>query len=196
MANEADGLRITGLLSQFNNRENYNMSPVSGGVKICRTRGVTIRDSLLTNNIGNGLWFDKSVYDVKVVNNRMVNNQRHGMSYEISSLATIADNIFSGNLGIGLKINDATNIKIYNNTFTSNGQNLLFAQDLRRATDLSIPGHDWRQPQPDPTVTWLLGNVAFMNNLVSKSTGQYSAVCQLHPGLQRTTQLQSDEHPA
>jgi hypothetical protein len=172
-ATYADGLAVVGLMTSNNNLERYNTAPVSGGMKIGRTRGITVRDSDFSENLGPGLWFDESCYNARVVDNRMFNNAKHGMAFEISSLAVIADNVISGNLSTGMKINDATNIRVYNNTIASNGKNVDLVQDYRRATNLGTPGHDPRQSLPDPTVTWLLGNVAFMNNLVGKPTGAY-----------------------
>ena len=173
-AQYSDNLIVTSLLSQKNNTEHYNMAPESGGFKITRTRGITVRDSAFVDNLGPGLWLDESCYNATVINNMMVGNGKHGMSFEISSLAVIADNVLSNNTSTGLKINDATNVRIYNNTISNNGKNVDLVQDLRRASDLSIPGHDPRRPLPDPTVTWLLGNVQFMNNVVGALTGQYS----------------------
>jgi trimeric autotransporter adhesin len=182
-ANYADGLSVVSLLSRNNNVENYKMAPVSGGLKITRTRGITVRDSVFTNNIGPGLWIDESSYNAKIANNEMINNRKHGLAYEISSLAIIADNVVTGNTSTGMKINDATNIRIYNNTIGSNGKNVDLVQDNRRASDLSIPGHDPRQDLPDPTVTWLLGNVEFMNNLVSPPTGRYGLYIRDYSGV-------------
>src|SRR5690606_961557 len=60
-ASAADGLRVTGMLSKDNNAERFNRAPVSGGLKIHKSRGVTVADSAFVGNLGNGLWFDESV---------------------------------------------------------------------------------------------------------------------------------------
>lgn len=188
-ANYADGLVASDVLADNNNVEHYNTAPVSGGFKITRSRGLTIQNSSFTHNRGPGLWFDESCYDAKVVNNRMVDNLKHGMAFEISSLAVIADNVITGNPSTGMKINDATNVRIWNNTIGGNGKNIDLVQDTRRATDLSWPGHDPRQSLPDPTVTWLLGNVQFMNNLVSKPTSTYGMYVRDYSGARSAAQM-------
>ena len=48
---------------------------------------------------------------------------------------------------------------------------LLETQGDRRASDLSTAGHDPRQSLPDPTVTWITGNVTVTNNILANSLG-------------------------
>ena len=44
-ANYADRLTATGVTSLSNNAEHFNSSPVSGGFKITRTRGILVKGS-------------------------------------------------------------------------------------------------------------------------------------------------------
>ena len=75
---------------------------------------------MFADNVGPGLWFDESVHGVTIARNDMLRNAGHGMSYEISSQAVIVDNLVAGNGGIGMKINNASRMEIWNNTVVDN----------------------------------------------------------------------------
>ena len=92
-ANYADGISLSNVLATNNNTEHFNQSPVSGGTKITRTRGITVRDSVFSDNFGYGLWLDESCYDMTVVGNTIATNSAHGLSVEISARGTVADNV-------------------------------------------------------------------------------------------------------
>jgi parallel beta-helix repeat protein len=170
-ANYADGLRVTGLVSTGNNTEHFNNAPVSGGFKITRSRTVTIERSSIEGNFGPGLWFDQSDFDVAVIANDVRGNAGHGVSLEISAHVIVAGNRISNNRDNGIKVNDTTDVQIWNNTIVDNGRDLSVAQDLRRAADLTIPGHDPRRPQPDQELPWVVGDVTASNNIFSGATG-------------------------
>jgi parallel beta-helix repeat protein len=164
-ANFADGMRVRGLLSSGNNTEHFNNSPVSGGVKITRSRELVIEKSQFSDNFGPGLWFDQSNADVKVVGNAISANQGHGLFLEISSSFAVAGNTISDNLDNGVKINDTNEVEMWNNTVTNNGRNLSIVQDTRRASDSSVPGHDDRR-KSDPSMTWILDDIVVSNNVL------------------------------
>ncbi|MBE7189863.1 MAG: right-handed parallel beta-helix repeat-containing protein [Jatrophihabitans endophyticus] len=168
-----DGLVVDGLLAEGNNTEGFNLSPVSGGMKIARTRGVTVENSQFVDNTGPGAWFDESVYNATVVGNVMADNVGHGMSYEISSTALIADNVVENNGGDGFKINDSDHVRIWNNTITGNGRDMEIVEDLRRGANLSDPGHNPHVAQPDPTEPWIIQNDSVMNNVFSPAANTY-----------------------
>ncbi len=179
----ADDFRADHLLLRNNNAEHFNFSPVSGGIKFSRTRGISITDSVVDANIGVGIWLDESSYDATILHNKITSNRGHGLSFEISATATISDNIVTGNGADGFKINDSTHVKIWNNTLGRNGRDVELVQDTRRASDLSIPGHDRRQPLPDPTETWILGDVQLMNNTFGQGgAGQYQLYARDYSG--------------
>lgn len=169
-ASTADSLTITGVLSRDNNTEGFNNSPVSGGFKVVRSRGVSVTNSVFTHNSGPGLWFDESVYDGTVTGNDIIDNSGHGLILEISAKFTVASNIVSGNRDNGMKINDTSHVEVWNNTVIGNGRSINIVQDNRRASNLSTPGHDKRQTLPDPTMTWIIGPVTVSNNIVGEGT--------------------------
>jgi hypothetical protein len=186
-ASYADGLVVDGLRAVGNNTEHFNMAPVSGGVKVSRSRDLTFRNSLFADNLGTGLWFDESTYNATITGSDLLRNAGHGLSYEISSRALIADNVVAGNGGLGLKINNASNIDIWNNTIVDNGDRPMWlVQDPRVASNASTPGHDPRQKQPDPTVTWLLGPITVKNNIIGGRTPGNCLLCVQDSALKRT----------
>jgi parallel beta-helix repeat protein len=170
-ANYADDLQVTGLLATGNNTQHFNNAPVSGGFKLTRSRTVTIENSRFNDNFGPGLWFDQSDFDANVVANDISGNHGHGLILEISARFVVAGNTISHNRDNGIKLNDTSKVQIWNNTITANGIDLRIVQDLRRASDPSIPGHDPRQRQPDPNMTWVISAIAVSNNVFSGATG-------------------------
>ncbi|MCU1557978.1 MAG: wcoA [Microbacteriaceae bacterium] len=169
-ANYADNLHVTGLLATHNNTQHFNNAPVSGGFKLTKSRTVTIEKSRLSDNFGPGLWFDQSDFNVHVIANDISGNQGHGLILEISARFVLAGNLISANRDNGIKVNDTGDVQIWNNTVTANGIDLRIAQDLRRASDQSVPGSDPRQTQPDPNMTWVVGAVTVSNNVFSGAT--------------------------
>jgi parallel beta-helix repeat protein len=170
-ANYADNLSTSGVNALGNNTEHFNSSPVSGGFKITRTRGITVSGGQFRDNDGPGLWLDESTYNSKIVGNKMLNNSSHGISVELSSTSTLVNNLLIGNSGFGLKINDTSSVRIWNNTLINNDRPVNIVQDARRASDQSTPGHDPRQPFPDSTMSWINGPVEVRNNIIAGTTG-------------------------
>ncbi|KQZ90339.1 hypothetical protein ASD62_14630 [Phycicoccus sp. Root563] len=163
--------RITG-----NNAERFNTAPVSGGIKVGRLRTITVADTTISDNYGHGFWADQSVYDMRLVRNNVVGNQGTGVFLEISSLAAVVDNLISNNTGNGIKVNNTSNVRIWNNTVVGNSRQLNIVQDSRLASNTSW-GHDPRRPNPDPTMTWVLGPVQIRNNVIGLSKGGNCLTC-------------------
>ena len=170
-ANYADGLSISGMLSTDNNTEHFNRAPVAGGLKITRSRDVSVVKSAFLRNDGNAVWFDESVYNATVVSNDIVGNTGNALVIELSSLFTVANNVVDGNGIAGVLVGDSNQVQIWNNTLTGNSRNINIVQGDRRASNLSTAGHDPRQSLPDPTVTWVTGRVTIKNNILANSTG-------------------------
>jgi len=170
-ATYADRLRVTGMLADHNNTEHFNRAPVAGGFKVARSRGITVTGSNFLNNDGNALWFDESVYDASIANSDIVGNSGHGLVAEISAKFAIANNVVAQNGMDGILVSDTNGVDIRNNTVTGNVRDISITQGYRRASDLSTAGHDPRQTLPDPTVTWITGNVTVTNNILANSLG-------------------------
>lgn len=163
----ADRLKVIGLDASTNNVERFKPAPVAGGMKITRTRGVAVNQSTFRDNLATGLWLDESVYDTTIVGNEITGNTSHGISAEISAKVRMVDNIVANNRSFGVKVNNTSDVEIWNNTFTGNGRQINIVQDLRRASNQSTPGHDPRQAFPDKTMTWINGPVSVRNNIVA-----------------------------
>ena len=176
-ASAADGLKISGLLSTRNNSQHFNRAPVSGALKVTRSRGVTISDSSFVNNTGQGPWFDESTYNLTFTDNDVVGNSGFGMVLEISQKAVIANNLFTGNGMTGLAMTNSGDVQVWNNTLDGNAGGIRVTQDTRRASNTSLPGHDPRQPKPDPTVPWLARNIVISNNVVGVSSAADCVLC-------------------
>ncbi len=170
-ANHADGLSVTDLLARQNNLERFNSSPVSGGIKITRTRGVSITRSSTLDNLGPGFWLDESVYDGVIARSVAQGNSGHGVSLEISGKMVLAGNLIKNNSGFGVKINNTSEVQLWNNTFVDNNRPINIVQDARRQANPNDAGHDPRRPIPDPTMPWINGPVTVSNNIVSGTTG-------------------------
>jgi hypothetical protein len=176
-ATYADGIRVIGLQVRGNNTERFNYSPVAGGIKIDRTRGVLVRDSEFRGNAGTGLWIDESSYNIAVFNSTMRNNLRHGLSLEISARAVVGDNVIAGNAGDGIKVNNTSHVSLWNNTVVANGRPVNIVQDDRDPSDLSTPGHDPRHDGPDPTISWINGPVEVHNNILAAGRDGNCLLC-------------------
>ena len=170
-ASMADQLVVRGMAASGNNTQGFNNSPVSGGLKVARSRSVEVSNSSFRNNAGPGLWFDESVYNGTVVRNDVLSNSGHGIIVEISARFLLADNVVMRNRDNGLKLNDSSELKVWNNTLVANGRPVNIVQDSRRASNLTTPGHDPRQAQPDPTMTWVVSSVEVKNNVIDGTTG-------------------------
>ena len=59
-----------------------------------------------------------------IVGNEMRNNSNHGVSLEISAKALFANNIVTNNGGFGIKINNTSNVSVWNNTFVGNDRSI------------------------------------------------------------------------
>lgn len=174
-ANYADGLVVNGLRATNNNSEHFNNSPVSGGVKITRSRGVTVSNGVYEGNVGQGIWLDESVYNGVIANNDASSNTNNGIVVEISGKVVIAGNTVLQNGGSGIKIDSTGSVDIWNNTVTDNSRDINVAQSARRGNNASDAGHDPRQPFPDPTMTWINGPLRVYNNVIGATSGN----CQL-----------------
>ncbi|MBB2985725.1 right-handed parallel beta-helix repeat-containing protein [Terracoccus luteus] len=156
--NRADGLSISDSLIQENNVEHFKEAPVSGGVKITTTRGVSIRNNLFERNVTTALWFDESAYDITIANNTVRDNAGIGIELELSSKAVVAGNYIVRNGSAGLYVIDTNNVAVWNNTFAANQQySWRIYQDSRRSSD--------------PVITFVVRDISFRNNVTAYGTG-------------------------
>jgi len=165
-AHQSDNLTYDAVLVEGNNRERFNPAPSAAGLKVTGSRTVVVKDSVFRDNFATGIWLDESVYNATITGNDSVRNSRHGIVFELSGKATIANNIVGDNVDTGVLILDAADVKIWNNSIWGSLLPVRISDGKRVATDLSTAGHDKRQKLPDPTVTWITRNIEFKNNVV------------------------------
>jgi trimeric autotransporter adhesin len=176
-ATYADNLTVDRVFSAFNNTEHFNTAPVSGGMKISRTRGITVRNSVFNVNAGPGLWFDESSYDMTILDSTIHGNAKHGLSLELSAKAVVANNTIRDNGGFGIKVNNTRDVLVASNTFVGNDRSINLVEDARRPTSPSSVGRDKRQPFPDPTMTWQLGPARVTNNVLAHQNSGNCMLC-------------------
>jgi parallel beta-helix repeat protein len=167
-ATSAYGLRIIRSRSIGNNTEHFNQAPVSGGIKVTKSRNLRLIHNVVRDNNGTGIWLDESTYNDVVVGNRVVGNTGHGIFLEISDTAVVANNLVMRNEDTGIQIDNTGHVQVWNNTVVGNGRPLNIVQDRRMATDRRTPGHDRRRPLPDPTVPWISQSVTAVNNIFER----------------------------
>ncbi|WP_218683187.1 right-handed parallel beta-helix repeat-containing protein, partial [Microbacterium sp. BF1] len=160
----AYGTTFSDSLVTDNNTEHFNGSPVAGGVKVTRTRGIVMSNVDTSRNIGSGTWFDESCYDVKILDVTSNDNTEIGIHAELSSKVTIARSQAFDNRE-GIRIFDTENVLISNNDLGNNSRHdLNLMQDERRQATHKV-GRDPRVPGVDPTVTWITRNITIRNNV-------------------------------
>jgi trimeric autotransporter adhesin len=167
----ADGITIDHVVANANNDEHFNTSPVSGGIKITRSRGIVVRNSVLSDNLGQGVWADESSYNITIVDNDASNNLAAGIFVELSDVGTIANNVSTGNKDAGIRVQNSGHFQIWNNTLGRNYHDVYMVMDTRRQTNLGQSGHDPRQKLPDMSVPWITQYNAIHNNILDNSTG-------------------------
>lgn len=147
---------LSNVLIQRNNAERFNGAPSAGGFKFTRSENVTVRDSIFADNYASGLWFDESSYNVVVTRSHFTNNQRHGLIFELSSRATAANNVISGNAETSMLVLDSDTVRLWNNAITGGYLPMRISDGPRTATG-------------NPLVTGAMRNVEVRNNFIGKA---------------------------
>ncbi len=174
----ADGLVMKRVRATKNNSEQFNIAPTAAGAKVSHTRGVTVAESQFSDNYGHGFWQDQSVYDTVYRQSEFSRNSGSGLFLELSAKVVVGDNTFADNKAFGIKVNNTSDVKIWNNTFVGNTRPLNLVQDERRNTNRSDPAVDRRQAWPDKTMPWTLGPVQVRNNVIADpSSGATCLLC-------------------
>lgn len=155
-------LHVTNILVTGNNAERFNGPPSAGGFKVTRSQASTVKDSIFKDNLGNGLWFDDSSRDVRVSRSHFTNNQRYGLVFELTSMATGANNVISGNGEAGMVVLDSDTIRLWNNAITGSYLPMRISDGPRTA---SI----------NPLVTGVMKNIEVRNNFIGRARQGTSA---------------------
>ena len=115
-----DDVIIDGVTVAYNNYAGFNQSWEAGGIKFAWAENITIINSQIHNNFGNGLWGDIDSDNARIEGNHVFENQRQGIEFEISTGAVITENWVAYNgwggytwlYGSGILIHNASNVDV------------------------------------------------------------------------------------
>ncbi|KAI1704794.1 right handed beta helix region domain-containing protein [Ditylenchus destructor] len=170
--NRCDRTQFVGNTVDNNNQEHFRIDSCGGyctvaGIKVAHTDNLVVAYNYFRNNIGTGFWCDLGCTDAVVTKNVATGNLKHGLYYEVSSRAIIASNIIANNKYNGLKISGSDQVRVYNNDFVKNGNNLGIFDDPRLPADA------------DPNysavlgLSWNTANTEIRNNLFSNGVSTF-----------------------
>lgn len=171
----ADGAVITNSLVTRANFERFNNRPTSAGIKIGRSRNVTIDNNRVSDtSYATGIWLDESVVGFRISRNLVTGNGDTGITAELSSSGLVASNHVVGHEN-GIVLYNTEKTQVVNNTSGYNSRaDLYMIQDWRRQSQPNTAGHDPRYPAGDPTNSWILRDNTARNNLLAADGNQKS----------------------
>jgi trimeric autotransporter adhesin len=166
--------------------------PAAAGIKIGRSRGITVTGSLLERNLGvNGIWLDESVVGFTLARNTIrTDDGPTGIVAELSDTGVIAGNDISGPKE-GITLYNTGRVVIANNVIRrTTVWDIGLTQDERRQATHPV-GRDPRHPVPDPTCPWQLQDLTVINNVFAGESGGDNPGFQFY-GLDKRTRVPLD----
>ena len=94
--------------------------------KIGESANVTFRNNFVHHNMGDGIWYDGNCTDALVEGNRVEDNGRNGIFYEIGRGAIIRNNTVRRSGGGAVFISTSQGAQISNNTLENNFGSILY----------------------------------------------------------------------
>lgn len=166
-------ITVNGAEVAWNNTRGDNPTGDAGGFKFSKASNVQLLNNWVHDNAGNGMWCDIGSVNVTFDGNTIINNAFEGIKYEISTIATIRNNVVNGN-GAGapdgfaddqIGVYTSDHVQVYdNNVETLGKQDTIIVQTDYR------PDAPWARVQDDAiynnTVTFAtkLGGYGFRND--------------------------------
>lgn len=171
----ARGSIISGNEIAYNNTERYcpNAScgiGETGGIKVTASSNVTVDGNFIHDNFGHGIHFDTDTHTNTITDNRIYENARMGIQYELSSDALIARNRVIGNgYHVYEKIKNpsinvllSSNVEVADNVVSGGSSGINVAAFDREGFDSTVSGvyvHDNAIIREEGTaLTWSDGN--------------------------------------
>jgi hypothetical protein len=116
-----------------NNWKGFPSGQQAAGMKIVRSRRMTITDNTFNDNNGcTGLWADVGCYDFLWTGNEAIDNGNHGFYFELSQLLRMYNNVAIGNGSRSFKC-VAKDVDVRNNSFVGSANSAIWlARDQRR----------------------------------------------------------------
>lgn len=184
----SDNIVFDNILIEGDNAGHFNTSPDAACIKVTQSQHITLRNSILRDSNGKGMWFDMSVYDMKVYNNDFLRLKDSATFFEVSGTGICANNLFVDCPSEAIKIVNTDNMEVWNNTIVncaslaermtpdtanlgnSDRRAVAVYQEPRRPTN-SAYNLDGRYPVSDPMyttyMTWQINDIAIHNNIVA-----------------------------
>ncbi|NND74108.1 MAG: DUF1565 domain-containing protein [Ilumatobacter sp.] len=123
-AHRSTALSITDSTIVDNNAHGFNFHHAAGGFKVTESAGVVVTDSTVSRNGGPAIWTDLSTSDITVARNLVQDNSRHGIMIELSTAATIVDNVSTGNAMTGIWVLESSDVDVWHNAAFDNFRDL------------------------------------------------------------------------
>jgi parallel beta-helix repeat protein len=123
---------IRGNTTEGNNTKNLDPGWEAGGMKITGNYGgvhnMLIENNIARNNNGPGIWVDIDGHDIEISNNRVYNNSRAGIIYELSFGGRIHGNVVYNNatgwdawgFGAGIMVQNSSDTEVFDNVVAWN----------------------------------------------------------------------------
>ncbi|HVM00054.1 MAG TPA: cell wall-binding repeat-containing protein [Egibacteraceae bacterium] len=163
------GALIEGNLVEHNNTAGFHPGWEAGGIKVGATRNMTIRNNVVHNNFGAGIWSDVDNVNLLVEGNTVTDNPSAGIWHEISWDAVIRNNYVARNggyhpwaYGAGIQVAISSNVEVYGNTVEDNFNDITVIQQNRGGLALG---------------KWESRNVIVRDNTI-KTKGGYTGAAQ------------------
>ncbi len=142
------GMVIRGNKVYRNNTEDFDTNWEAGGSKWALVKELLVEDNESYENLGSGFWCDIHCDGVVFRNNRLYNNWKAGLQYEVSKNCTIENNKAWGNgfgfplwgWGAGILVQNSSNCLVRNNVVAWNADGISVIQQERldhNATEVS-----------------------------------------------------------
>lgn len=175
-----------------NNFDSANDFNETGGTKFAWTNGLVVKNNVVYDNGGPGLWTDIDNYNTVYSGNQTDGNAGPGIVHEISHSVTISGNVVTGNgfgaqgapgdswmWGAGILIANSDNATISGNTVSGNKSGIGIIQQNRgnyqavgiSVTNNSVTGPGWTGAVQDiGNPSFFIGKVTFSGNTYSNTT--------------------------
>ncbi len=123
-AHRSSTLSITDSTIVDNNAHVFNFHHAAGGFKVTESDGVVVTDSTVSRNGGPAIWTDLSTTNIVVARNLVQGNSRHGIMIELSTAATIVDNVVTSNTETGIWVLESSDVRVWHNGAFDNFRDL------------------------------------------------------------------------
>ena len=112
---------------------------------------VTFRNNFVHHNALDGIWYDSDNTNALIEGNRVEDNGRNGIFYEIERAATIRNNMIRRSGDTGIFISTSKNVETYGNTLEDNWRGIQVLSQLWRSWAAARSALTWQTIQPTIT---------------------------------------------